>query len=427
MNRLKSLTSKLLKNSFLKVTGANGMVSLASSLLTMTSTKVLAMIIGTSGIAMIGQLQSFIQIITLISEGGFNQGVTKYIAEDKEDKNKIAAFVGTAFIFSFSVTFILALLILVFSKVLTLKIFTTDKYVSILVIFALTLFLFNVNSLILAVVNGFQNYRKYFKIRITTTVVGFVLTILLVLSLNEYGALLAIILAPSVICLLSLFYVRNEFWVKALYFRFFDKEKLKLLLKYTSITVFAAIIWPVERLILRTYVINHISADEAGLWQATQNINNYIVNIAIGSFSIYLLPKLSSITNNLELKKELISIFKWIVPISLVGFFAIYILRDFVVLLLYSKDFLKVGYYLPLQMLGSFFWMCKVPLMNYLLAKEHTNVYIVNELVFALMYILVAIVLIPMYQVQGIQMAFAVYNFFYLITNVILVRKYLKE
>jgi PST family polysaccharide transporter len=169
-----------------------------------------------------------------------------------------------------------------------------------------------------------------------------------------------------------------------------------------------------------------VSTDEAGLWQATLNINSYVVNIAIGSFSIYLLPKLSSITDRVKLKSELINIYKIIIPISLVGFWSIYLLREYIVLLLYSKEFLKVGHYLPLQMLGSFFWMCKVPLMNYMLAKEHTNVYIVNELVFAAMYILMAMLLIPKFQVQGIQMAFASYNFIYLITNIFIVKRYLR-
>ena len=43
--------------------------------------KVLAVYVGPSGYAMIGQLQNFIQISTLIATGSVNTGVTKYTAE----------------------------------------------------------------------------------------------------------------------------------------------------------------------------------------------------------------------------------------------------------------------------------------------------------------------------------------------------------
>lgn len=425
MSFIKVFFNRIFKNSFLKISGANGIVSIAGSILSMISTKVIALLIGTPGLAMIGQLHNFIQIITLVSNGGFNQGVTKYIAEDKNDEKNILQIIGTAFTVSFIITFLTTLIILIFSRAITFKIFTTSSYISIIIIFALTLFLFNLNSLILAVVNGFQLYQKYFKIKITTTIVGFALTIILVFLLKEYGALLAIVLSQSVVCIFAYIYVKKDFWINAFLFKYFNKQKLLLLLKYTSITVFAAILWPIVSLIIRTYVINNISVQEAGLWQATLHINTYIVNIAIGSFSIYLLPKFSSLTDKSELKKEFISIYKIIIPISLTGFICIYLLRDYVVLLLYSKEFLKVGNYLLLQMVGSFFWMCKVPLMNYMLAKAHTNIYLISEFFFALLYVLLAILLIPKFQVQGIQMAFAIYNFVYLIINIFLIKRFL--
>lgn len=416
---------KLVQNNFIKVSGANGIISIGKSILIILSNKVLAIIIGTSGIAMVGQLQNFIGIITMISNGGFNQGLTKYIAENKNDRKIVVEFIGTAFIVSSVLTTLISFIILILSKSISLKIFTTTSYISIIIVFAFTLFFFNLNSLVLAIINGFQQYRQYFKINITVTVVGFFLTVSLVLLLKEYGALLAIVLSQSVVCLFAYFYIKNYYWVKALSFRCFNKEKLFLLLKYTTLTVFAAIIWPIVAIIIRTYVINNISTEEAGLWQATRNINDYIVNIAIGSFSVYLLPKLSSITDKSLLKNELISIYKIIIPVSLVGFICIYFLKDFVVLILYSKDFLKVGEYLLLQMIGSFFWMCKVPIMNYMLAKGHTKIYMINELIFALLYIVLAIALIPKFQVQGIQMSFAIYNFIYLLTNIYIVKKLL--
>ena len=47
--------------------------------------KIIAIYIGPAGIALIGQFQNFMGIITTIGNGAINSGVTKYVAEYHED------------------------------------------------------------------------------------------------------------------------------------------------------------------------------------------------------------------------------------------------------------------------------------------------------------------------------------------------------
>ena len=198
-----------------------------------------------------------------------------------------------------------------------------------------------------------------------------------------------------------------------------------MLLKYTAITILGSVIWPLVSIVIRTYVINNISAQEAGLWQATRYIDSYVVNIATGSFVIYVLPKLASIQSSEMLKKELLSIYKIIIPLSLIGFLLIYIFRDLIVVILYSKDFAKVSQYLPLQMVASFFWLCKSPLMNFMLARGMIRIFIINELFFAAFVVVLSVILIPKYQIHGIQFTYALQSFVYMIVSVFIVKKYL--
>lgn len=422
-----NLVRRSFQNTFLKVTGANGLISVAKAFLVIISNKVLAIVIGATGIAMIGQLQNFTTIITQISNGGFNQGLTKYIAENRDNKNEVKEFVGTAFRISFLLTSVTALFIILLSGFLSSRIFDTLEYNSILIIFAFTLFFYNLNSLILSIINGFQEYRKYFKINITTTVVGFVLTIGLVLLLKEYGALLAIVLSQSIVSIFAYFYIKKDYWLKAFSFKIFKKPKMFLLLKYSAITLLGTVIWPLVSIVIRTYVINNISAKEAGLWQAARYIDHYIVNIAAGSFSVYLLPKLASVTDSQSLKKELRSIYKVIIPISLACFILVFIFRDFVIILLYSKEFLKASQYLILQMIGSFFWLCKSPLMNFMLAKGMIKTFIANEMIFAVFVIILSIILIPWFEIQGIQFTYTLQSLLYLIVSIFLIKKYIAK
>jgi O-antigen/teichoic acid export membrane protein len=414
---IKSL-QRILQHGFIKVSGANGMVTIVKAAIAMGSAKVVATVTGASGIAMLGQLQNFITISTLLSSGGFSQGLTKYISEHRKDDDIIRQFISSAVGITTVLTSVIAVVLLSFPAFFTEYIFHDAAFKPLVIVLAGMLLFFNLNSLIVAVVNGFQMYRQYFSINIITTFAAFILTVGLVLQYKVFGALLAIILSQSVVFAFSLTIVRKEQWLKRISFDGIDRGKVRLLFKYTLVTVCSSILWPIVKIIIRNQVIANISAEEAGLWQAVVNINDYIATFTIGSFSVYLLPKLASISDKVLLKKELLFVYKVIVPASLIIFTVIYFLREYIILLLYSEQFVKCGDYLLLQMVGSFFWMCKVPIMNFMLAKGLTTAFMVNEILYALIYIVLALILIPIYQVQGIQIAFALYNFFYLLTNV---------
>ncbi|GAB3041932.1 O-antigen translocase [Spirosoma pulveris] len=409
--------NKTLKNGFLRVSGTNGVITLLKTLVTLFSNKIIATVIGTAGLGVVGQLQSIMTITMLLSSAGFNQGVTKYIAENNNKKDIVDSFISTAFFTTVLSSTIAGILTFLFANTISIYVFDNLKYVSIIVFFSFSLILYNINNLLIASVNGFKLFKKYFTINIITTFVGIILSVGLVLLLKEYGAMLAIILSQSIICFITIFLLRKEDWIKSISLSLFDKRKLKLLLSYSIITYFSSLLWPLAQIFIRSYVIKYISPEEAGIWEATRRINDYIVNLAIGSFSVYLLPVLSEIKDKKALKNELINIYKIIIPIVSVSFLVFYEFRLFFIDMLYSKDFTKVSDYIGLQMFGSFFWMCKVVPMNLMLAKGKLKLYMIYEIASWVIYVSVVIVLIPTYGVQGIQVAFAVYNFIQLIVT----------
>ena len=85
---------KISQNTFIKISATNGVISVLKSVLVIITNKVVAVVVGSSGIAMIGQLQNFISITTLISSGGFNQGLTKYIAQNRDDVKSVKEYIG---------------------------------------------------------------------------------------------------------------------------------------------------------------------------------------------------------------------------------------------------------------------------------------------------------------------------------------------
>ncbi len=422
--RVKHVINSVSKNKFLQILSANGIVTLLKTAIALVSNKIIAVYIGPSGVALVGQMNNFLSIVMLSSSGGFNQGITKYISEYKANEKVIAKYVTTALVATTILSLLSGIIMLFISKTISIAIFSNVKYYSIFVVFAFTLILYNWNNLFIAIINGFQNYKLYFKVNLSTTVVGALLSIFLVIFFDEFGALLSIVLSQSIVFIFTFLVLKNQFWFKQIALKLYDNKTLKTLLKFSLVTILGAILWPIVKIYIRTIVINNISAYEAGLWEATLKLNDYVVNIAMGSIAVYVLPRLSEVTDKIILKKEILNVYKIIIPITLLGFAGMYLFREQVFLILYSKEFIKASDYLLLQMIGSFFWMCKIIPMNLMLSKSKTFMYLGLELFFCGVYFIIANVLIPYYGVQGIQMSFLIYNLLYLVVSLYIMYKY---
>ena len=80
--------------------------------------KVIALYIGPSGLAVVGQLQNFMSIVTTFSNGAITSGIVKYTAEYQTIEKKQKIF-STSIIISLSCSFIISLLLFGFSGYLS--------------------------------------------------------------------------------------------------------------------------------------------------------------------------------------------------------------------------------------------------------------------------------------------------------------------
>ena len=98
----------LIKTSFF--TGIATLIKTASYFLI---AKILAMYVGPSGFAIVGQFQNFIQMIQTISGNMIQTGIVKYVSEYNDDKRNKNTILSAAFYISrVSSIFIAAILIL---------------------------------------------------------------------------------------------------------------------------------------------------------------------------------------------------------------------------------------------------------------------------------------------------------------------------
>ena len=216
-------------------------------------------------------------------------------------------------------------------------------YGYVFVLFGFTILFYALNMGLASVINGYKEFKRYVRINIAGSLVGLVFTLSLVLLWQLEGALIGAVTFQSIMFFISLWMVRKLPWLRWSYFKNrLNRELAKRYFRYSLMTLTTAATVPMSQMLLRGYVISEISVTEAGWWEAMNRISNMYLMVITTSFSVYYLPRLSELTDRLELRREIFRSYKVIVPCLLGGFALVYLLRFVVIRLLFTPDFLPM-------------------------------------------------------------------------------------
>lgn len=379
-----SFCKRVIKADIVKVFSFTAMSTLVKMLTGLISVKVVASVIGPTGVALIGQLTNFSSIAMSLSSGGINSGITKYVAEHKEDKEYVKSLLSTALRITVYCSLTIGLLMIVFHSYLSRAIMLSTEYGYIFIIFGFTVLFYALNMMLTSIINGFKKFKKYVAINIANSILGLCFTLIFVYTWGLKGALISAVTYQSVMLFITLWMIRKLPWVNWNFFR----EKLsigisKKYFRYTLMMFTSAATVPVSQMLLRGYVISEISPVEAGWWEAMNRVSGAYLTVITSSFGVYYLPRLSELTDPGELRKEIFKAYKVIVPMLSIGFILIYFLRFTVIRILYTPDFLPMENLFIWQLLGDFFKICSWLLAFLMLAKSMTKAFITTEILFA--------------------------------------------
>lgn len=426
-NQIKEKLKLILNSPLFKISSLTSVSTLIKIGTTFISAKVLAVFTGPAGIAMLGQLTNFITIILQVCSGATGTGIVKLTGQYKDEKNTLKKVYSTAFtvIIIFSLLTILGLLL--FQNLLTLFIFNNIKYKWLLFIIAVSSPLFAVNNFIVSVLSGLYEFKKYIKIQIIASVLSVCLTVLLVFFYKVDGALLAYILAQTLIFFVSLFYSKIINWKEQVCIAI-DKEILKKLGHFSLYVIISAFCFPFVQILVRNLLINNLGIDSAGIWEGTNRVSSMYLLLISTTIGVYFFPKISGITDNEQLNKEVKFSLKVFVSLTLLAGFLLFILKDFIIPLVLSSKFLPINEIVHVQIIGDVFLIIKMLLSMVLLSRDKTTFMIVFESISALIYFLLNYYLISVSKsLSVIIWAYPLYTLFYCLILYITYTKYIHE
>ena len=418
-----SFAKRTAKEDIVKVFSFNAISTLVRMLTGLISVKVVASIIGPCGIALLGQLNNFSTILLGVANGGINSGITKYVAEYKEDESAIKKILSNALQITLFFTFIVSLGLIILHNQLSRLVMLSDEYGYVFLIFGFTIFLYTLNTLLISILNGYKEFKRYVIVNISGTIVGLLFTICFVFSMGLKGALISAVSYQSVVFFITFWICRKAPWLSVIYYRErLDRKMLRRFLNYSAMTLVSLSVVPVSQMLLRGYVISEISMTEAGWWEAMNRISNVYLMVITTSFSIYYLPRLSEIKEISELRYEIFKCYKVIIPILLSGLTLVYLLRHFVVMILFSPDFYPMESLFIWQLLGDFFKISSW-LLAFLVAKSMTKTFIATEVVFSGLFVVLGYLFMNLNGVVGITQAYFVNYVIYTVCMVVIFRK----
>lgn len=426
--RSKQFIKKVAKADIVRVFSLTSMSTLVRMCTGLVSVKIVAAIIGPAGVALVGQLNNFSTIALSLATGGINSGITKYVAEFKNDTSRIKQYLATAFKITVACSLIVGLLLLLLCKQLSSLIMQTPQYWYVFAIFGFTIIFYGLNNLLVSIVNGYKQFNKYVKVNIISSLFGVAFTVTLVLTWGLAGALISAVTFQSLMIFVSVLMLRKLEWLrKDWLIGKFKKTIATQYFRYSLMTLVSAFLVPISQMLLRGYVISEISITEAGWWEGMNRISNMYLMVITTSFGVYYLPRLSEISNRLELRHEIIKCYKVIVPLLLCGFAVIYFLRFFIVKLLFTNEFTPMTQLFIWQMAGDFFKICSWLLSFLMVAKSMTKAFISTEVIFTLSYLTLGYIFVRLNGIVGLCQGYLSNYIIYMITMLVIFRSIIRK
>lgn len=388
-------------------------------------TKIIAVVVGPSGVALLGNFTNITSIFTTFANGGITSGITKYIAEFNTEEER-SCVISHAFKINLICSFIIGLIVIVLNKSLAQLAFGDVKYSIAFILFGVTVVFYGMNSTISAVLNGYKYIKYLIIISVTGSVLSVILAMVITIRFGVFGAIINTMIAQVFIFLFSIVFVRKLklFHSKLLYISL-NRSLLWKLFNFATMSLVSALFVTTSMFLIRNYIYKNFSPNEAGYIQGMWSISSAYLMVITTTLSTYYLPTLSRLKDPLEIRREILRGYKYLLPLALVGGLAVYICKDIIIYILYTPTFLPMRKYFAFQIIGDTLKVASFMLAHMMIAKAMTRWYIVSEVIFSFMYVGLSFLFMSAFGSVGVTYAYTVNYLLYLIFMMVLFRRIL--
>jgi polysaccharide transporter, PST family len=358
--------------------------------------KYLAWQFGPSTFGLLTQVMGVAAIFYMFAGGGITNGVIRNIsATSSELERRRWMSAGTTVTVVFSIA--LAGIAAVFALFGARAIFGDPAYAPVFVGIAAAQILVGFGNLVLAYFSGIGDNRTFATIQIVANILSLLLLIALTAGVGLGGAVLGLVVAPATIGAVALWRFFRRVADHGMFRITWDRPLLKNLMSYAAVMASSVTAVPIAQLLIRTDMSERLGWNAVGYWQAVAKLSDaYMLFIGVILIN-YLLPQLS---NRHETSSALRMLLRFGLPllgVFVAGCVAIYAVRNYLLLIVYSEQFLAAAEFLLPQLVGDTLKVATLLLYYFFMSRGRVLIVFASELTLGVALYVLYLVLAPSY------------------------------
>lgn len=381
--------------------------------------KITAIYIGVEGLGKIGNFMSLLTILSLLAGGGVLNALIKYVSEYKNSKKRMIKFISTAVNYSLITSLFTALLMILFSKHISLLIFGSESKAVYIVFLAIAQIGFAYTNIVFGVSNGLGLNDVYAKIQIASSIISLPICWWFIYTYNIDGAIVAFVVSLLIPIFPAIIYSVRSRLINHVHFSFSFNYDYKKLFSFTVMLITSAIAFPVVEIIIRGHLSTISDYHQVGIWQGAIRLSSAYTGLFSIVLSYWFMPHISSEKNWDLILNKTISVMLSIMVLFLFGSIVFYMWRGAFISFLLSNDFLSLSDSIIFQFIGDFFKIGAYVIGFVGVAKAATRLYISGELIQSILFIAFSFLFVSYYpNAKGVMMGYALTYFIYFIISI---------
>lgn len=406
----------------LKIMSSTALLTLFRMISGFVIAKVVAIYTGPTGLAFLGQFQSFTVSMLGLVNAPVTNGLVRYTKEYNDCGFQACSPWWRACVqWACAILLVLVSVGCFFSKELSSFIFLDESYYWLINISLLTLPIAVAGSIIKSVLNGLQQYRRFVYLGILSVITSTLIMLLLIFEFGLDGSLFAMAIQPSIAGFIMLLFSLREPWIKIkFWWGSTGSEQRKAIGGYITMAIASALMGPLSLMLVRNIISDADGWANVGLWQAVWKISEVYLSVVSMALTTYFIPVLSSVSKKIEIENEIKNTIILVLPVTIASALSIYFLRDFVIEILFTEEFHAARDLFAFQLLGDvvkvicWFFICVM------IAKGASRIFVLCEIAFSITFVVFSYIFVSFLGIEGVTIAYFVNSIvclvFYLLT-----------
>jgi O-antigen/teichoic acid export membrane protein len=343
--------------------------------------KIIAVYIGADGLGKLGQFMSVVTIITTLAGGGISTGIIKYVAEHKENRQELSGYIHAASFVTIIASLLVGAVLLFGADYISLALMQSAELASVIRALAAVQFVIAASNLLMGLVNGHKRVKAFALINVLSVAIGAAGMAFACAAYGIKGAMYGLMWMSSCSLLFLVPWYRHGLgfeWKQLL--PEWHPEKTRRFMAYGLMVLVTAATMQSSQIVIRQIIEAKSGWHEVGYWQAVIKVSDAYLQFITVVLANYYLPRLAEQKDKAGIDRIVRGAYKVAIPTLLLLSSSVYVLREFVIPIIFSKAFLPAKDYFAGQLIGDFFKVGAYIVGYVSVARASTQLYIAAEI-----------------------------------------------